>query len=917
MGFKTFHIGIRFFLLLGLLIVVLCVSPWIHNSGESWIVENDLKPQKRSNSTLSVGENYPSASYSSQVEPVRLIVGVDDSSPSSYSNLMRLANKYNGRTVNAVSMNGKTAALSIEISKAAASSFVSEATSSGSAKYAEPNAEFRAQLVPNDPYWNLQWGPKKIQADKGWNTTKGSKSILVAVIDTGVDHNHPDLAANYVPLGYDWVNNDTDPIDDNGHGTHCAGIIAAVLNNSEGIAGLAQVQIMAEKGLDSHGSGSEDELANAIIHAVDQGANVISMSWGGYSRSELLHDAIKYAYDAGALLVAAAGNDATGNKLFPAGYEEVIAVAATDELDKPASFTNYGDWIELAAPGTNIYSTISETHDPASTYPYDYMSGTSMATPHVAGTAALAWSQRRNVTNNWVRLQMRYTADDLGGAGFDIRYGYGRINAARAVEQPPPAHDLIILSLETPPYVEPGTTAAINSTIVNFGGDEANVTVQLLIDGKVTDSAPISLLRSGAWTAVTCYWTPTIEHEYNVTSYLVPVLSETNVANNRKSEELIVSSQAVALLQNAEPWGYPANQKALLLYGIPCVVFDSTMFGSVNLTKFSKVVIASDQDQSFYLALDACRSWFEDYVSSGGTLEIHAADVGYNGGYAPGILPGGILWKRFVSDNTTIVNATHPIVNSPTEITEGELDGWSFSAHGYFTGYPDGTQVVLVDSRYGRPVCLEFKYGSGRIIASGLTLEWGYMHQFSRILENSLLYTMSDYPIITHDVAITNVTTSAASVYQGTAVNTTVVVKNEGNATETFKVTVHFGNTSVETRTIQDLSPSTETVFTSGWNTSNAKAGANYTIWAEASLIMNEVNATNNVYVDGVTQVRIVGDVNGDDRVDLYDAVLAAQSYDSRVGDSRWNSYADLAPSWGVIDIYDMVTLLGHYGQKS
>ena len=286
--------------------------------------------------------------------------------------------------------------------------------------------QVKPEYLPNDPNWTCQWGPKKIEADWAWNATLGNSSVLVAVVDSGVDYTHPDLAANYVGLGYDWAYNDTDPIDDWNHGTFVAGIIAAVTNNSEGIAGLAQVKVMAEKVWDKEGVCYLDWLANGIKHAVDKGAQIISMSWSVEYNYSLLYDAVKYAYEKNVLLVAAAGNEENDTKRYPAAYDEVIAVTATDQNDNPAWFSNFGDWVELAAPGVDIYSTI---RGPS----YDYWSGTSFACPHVSGLAALVWSEFPNATRDWIRTRLRETADDLGDPGFDIHYGYGRINARKAI----------------------------------------------------------------------------------------------------------------------------------------------------------------------------------------------------------------------------------------------------------------------------------------------------------------------------------------------------------------------------------------------------------------------------------------------------------------------------------------------------
>jgi thermitase len=662
-----------------------------------------------------------------------LIIGVSHTRTNDYDELANIIRTHKGKIVNTVLMGGKTEAVVADMPLTSISSFTIEINAADLSAYIEPNFKFKANFIPNDPYWNQQWAPIKIGADRAWDRQIGNSSVLVAVIDTGVDWNHPDLAANYAPLGYDWVNNDTDPMDDHGHGTHCAGIIAASINNSVGIAGLAQVRIMAEKALDKNGEGYEDNLAKAIIHAVDQGAKILSNSWGGYEESALLHDAIKYACEKGVLVVAAAGNDARDVKLFPAGYDEVIAVTATNESDYPASFTNFGEWVELAAPGVNIYSTVYDDS-------YTYMSGTSMACPHVSGVAALVWSQFPNATRDWVRLWLRYTADDWGDPGFDVYYGYGRINAEKAVSTSPPKHDLLVLDLEVPQFIEPGSVGELNSTVFNFGeSDETNLTLQLLANGSIVDSVNVDFLASGFSASVTFSWSPTIEGKYNVTSYVVPVPGEDNISNNGKSAKVKVYHPEVALFKNVDPWGYSSNEEAFDLYDVPFVTLSSKDFELVNLSQFVKVVIASDQDQVFYDAMNASRWRFEDYVRSGGALEIHAADWGWYGGHWTGPLPGGFQWEVHETNYVTIVNRTHPVVNTPNLITDNELDGWSWSAHGYFSGYPNNSRVVIAD-RSGRPVYLEFKYEEGLIVASGQTLEWAYHYGYSLMLENSLLY---------------------------------------------------------------------------------------------------------------------------------------------------------------------------------
>jgi len=484
---------------------------------------------------------------------VQLVVGVRSQDFQSYMSLENLVVKGGGKVVDTVSSKNRIIAFVVDLPAENAASFADKARSVGSVRYVESSVRFEAQLVPNDPFWSLQWGPRKIEADWAWNTTVGTHNILVAVIDTGVDWNHPDLAANYVPLGYDWVNGDFDPVDDNGHGTHCAGIIAAVINNGVGIAGLAQVQIMAEKGLDQYGDGNDYQLANAIMHAADQGADIISMSWGSGESSQVLYDAIRYAYDAGVLLVAAAGNQATSMKMYPAAYDEVVAIGATDQSDIPAYFSNFGDWIELAAPGVNIYSTMPTYWVTLNGFGYamnyDYLSGTSMACPHVAGVAALVLSQFSNVERDWVRLWLRYTVDDLGQTGFDERYGYGRINARKAITTVPPIHELMFAGVDIPSYVEPGGVALVNGTVSNFGSsNETDVEVQLFVNGTMVDFAITGFIQGHTKTTVCLEWNPVIEGRYNVTFYIVPVPEETT-GNNKVTIFTLVSRPLINPLE--------------------------------------------------------------------------------------------------------------------------------------------------------------------------------------------------------------------------------------------------------------------------------------------------------------------------------------------------------------------------------
>ncbi len=346
---------------------------------------------------------------------------------------------------------------------------------------ADPNVEFAEEekvisvnFAPNDTYflsagsWGQSyddlWGIKKIGAPPAWDTTAGT-GVIIAVVDTGIDYNHLDIASNiwtnaneiagngvdddgngYADdvRGWDFVGPDyrnptqgNDPIDHNGHGTHVAGTIAAVGNNGIGVIGVAwQSKVMIVKGLDDSGTGLESTLANSIFYAAHNGADVISNSWAGQGTSQTIADAVDYAYNLGAVVVAAAGNNADdARNYFPANLPEVITVAATAPDDSIAAFSNFGSKIDVAAPGVDILSLRAAGTSLGSPINNDYTraDGTSMAAPHVSGAAALLLSEHPEYSNEDVRQAVRTSATDLGTPGYDLSYGYGRMNASAAL----------------------------------------------------------------------------------------------------------------------------------------------------------------------------------------------------------------------------------------------------------------------------------------------------------------------------------------------------------------------------------------------------------------------------------------------------------------------------------------------------
>lgn len=273
------------------------------------------------------------------------------------------------------------------------------------------------------PPQELPWGVDRIDADLSANTGAG---VTVCIVDTGIDNDHADLAANilggknFVAKGPKVDASKWD--DDNGHGTHVAGTVAA-LDNNMGVVGVApQAFLLAAKVLDRRGSGYLSDVIAGVDYCVQNGADVVSMSLGTSSDVQAMHDAMDAAYNAGLLLVAAAGNDNHGPVSYPAAYSSVVAVSAADSNDNLASFSNVGPEVELAAPGVSILSTWNDGL-------YNTISGTSMATPHVSGVAALAWEANPLMTNTEVRALLQSTADDLGAAGFDNSFGYGLVDA--------------------------------------------------------------------------------------------------------------------------------------------------------------------------------------------------------------------------------------------------------------------------------------------------------------------------------------------------------------------------------------------------------------------------------------------------------------------------------------------------------
>lgn len=321
---------------------------------------------------------------------------------------------------------GKIEKLKVEklkVDESSKQSLIDELKSDPDVEFAEPNFIADQEMTPNDPIYPSQWNLQKVSAPQAWDIATGS-NIKIAVLDTGIDKNRAEFSGK-ISGGFDFINSDTDPTDDNSHGTSVSGVIAAITNNNQEISGITlNSLIIPVKVLDSNGSGPYDKIANGILYAADNGAKVINLSLGGPSYSATLENAVNYAYSKGVVIVAATGNQ-NGPVNYPAAFQNVVAVAATDKNDAKASFSNFGPEVDLAAPGVEIYTTNS--------VPNSYGNGTSFASPHVAAAAALLFS--KTTTSNQAVMDALYSgALDLGTTGKDPYFGNGRLNIYNSLQ---------------------------------------------------------------------------------------------------------------------------------------------------------------------------------------------------------------------------------------------------------------------------------------------------------------------------------------------------------------------------------------------------------------------------------------------------------------------------------------------------
>ncbi|MDD2731969.1 MAG: S8 family serine peptidase [Candidatus Pacebacteria bacterium] len=435
----------------------------------------------------------------------------------------------------------------IEVNSSDTLNIVKELQKDLNVEYAQPNYTYNTLFTPNDTLYSQQWAHQITKAEFGWDIEKGNINIVIAIIDTGVDWQHEDLINNiwtngdeiqnngvdddnngYIDdiMGWDFTNTsrqsyciddclgeDNNPMDEYGHGTHCAGIAAGVSNNGKGIAGVChncRIMSLRAAGL------ADSEIANAIYYAADNGANVISMSFGGYDDSDTIRDAVDYAYSKNVVLVAAAGNDSYESVLYPACYDGVISVAATSSQDKRAWFSSFGYLTDVAAPGVDIISTMKDDSQIAIKNPFSKvangywkLSGTSMATPYVAGLAGLILSKKSNWTVNQVEMILKEGVD----ASNEDRYyiGAGRVNINKALEidylntgklsitSKPSDANVFVKHLDTGKFVYLGKTPLLTELLPGMRDlkvtkeDYLDKTTKVIITSEKTTTSNITL----------------------------------------------------------------------------------------------------------------------------------------------------------------------------------------------------------------------------------------------------------------------------------------------------------------------------------------------------------------------------------------------------------------------------------------
>lgn len=473
-------------------------------------------------------------SISKDGQTVRLLVGTSHEFASEWARSHRSTTVQNAVSEELAKINVQI----LDVPAAEASQMRKELKKQPGVRFAQIDAPVEAlDLFPNDPDLSAQYGLINIRAPQGWEISTGSPIVTIAIVDSGVDFTHPDLVTKIL-AGYDFIEDDTLPQDEYGHGTHVAGIAAAATNNGQGVAGVSWgAQLLPVRVLNSTGSGSYSILAAGIVWAADHGAQIINLSLGGLTPDSTLLSAVNYAINRGCLLVAASGNDASGFLRYPAAFPVVVSVGSTNSINQRSGFSNYGSGLDLMAPGEAIYSTNTGGG-------YFFRTGTSMSVSYVSGLAAVLWGRAGATTPHLVEIAMEQSALDLGPAGWDAEYGFGLIQMDRAL-----LYANQVSNTKTPTTSYTGGLVNMTATPISAFTSTPMVTLEAIIDispsaTSTTDEVSASQLDGTATTVAT---------DIKVTLTATPA-SKDAVASAGDNQYLLVISGAFLVLGGAGIW---------------------------------------------------------------------------------------------------------------------------------------------------------------------------------------------------------------------------------------------------------------------------------------------------------------------------------------------------------------------------
>lgn len=470
-------------------------------------------------------------------------------------------------------------------------------------EFVEDNGMAEAFAVPNDPSVGSQWHFSKIAAQQGWDVSMGNSSPIT-ICDSGVDADHPDLVTKLLP-GYNYYDNNNNTDDVQGHGTAVAGTAAAVTNNAVGVAGLAwNNPIIPVRISDPTAWATYSAMAKCVIYGVDHGSRIINISYGGTSSTSTVQSAAEYAWGKNALVFASAGNYSTNSPIYPAATPKVVGVISTDSADNKSSFSSYGTWADIAAPGSSIYTTSRGGG-------YGGHSGTSFSSPMTAGLGALILAVNPSLTSQGLFDVLTKSTDDLGTTGFDEKFGYGRINVSKALQLaksyvPAPDTTAPVVSVTTPSQ---GAQLSGTTSIAASASDDREVTkVEIYKNGTLfaTDtSSPYSF----AWdTTKDANGTYTLQAKAYDSTGNVGTSSQISVTVNNvavSTFSILSSSASTTVNSITVSWSTSEASKGTISYGKTKTSLTSSATESVEGTIHKTIISGLEPGVAYYYQINA------------------------------------------------------------------------------------------------------------------------------------------------------------------------------------------------------------------------------------------------------------------------------------------------------------------------